>query len=61
MAPGKYILVLFEKSLKCLADQRVGKGAYPSRSIWFRVVEKYLFKSFNGFCHRPLLFYVRRL
>ena len=61
MALSKYILVLFEKSRECLVDQQAGEGADPSRSIWSGVVEKYLFKSFNGFYHRPLFFYVHCL
>ena len=58
MAPGEDILVLFEKSRDCVADQRIGKGANPSCSILSRVVERYLFKSFNGLCHSLLFFYV---
>ena len=61
MAPGEDVLVLFEKSCECLADQWIGEGANPSRSIWSGVVERYLFKYFNGLWHCSLFFYVHGL
>ena len=61
MTPSKYIPVIFEKSCKCLADCRAGKGTNPGNLIKLGVVKMYLFKPFNKRCHRPVLFYVHGL
>ena len=61
MTLGKYILVIFEKSRECMANHWAGEGANPCCSIWLGVIEKYLFKSFDKFCHHLLLFYVHYL
>ena len=61
MAPGKDVLVLFEKSHECSVDQRTGDGVDPSYLIWSGVIEKYLFKPFNELCHHSSLFYVHGL
>ena len=61
MTSGKDILVLFEKSCECLADQQIGEGANPSCLIWSGVFKKYLFKSFNELHYCPLFFYVHCL
>ena len=61
MALGKYIPIIFEKSCKCLVDCRASEGTNPSHSIRLGVIERYLFKPFNGLYHCPVFFYVHSL
>ena len=61
MAPSEYIPVIFKKSCKCLANHGVGEGTNHGRSIRLRVIEKYLFKLFNGLYHCLVFFYVHGL
>ena len=57
VAPSEYIPIFCEKSCKCLA----GEGTNPGHSIKVGVIEKYLFKPFNGLYHYPMFFYVHGL
>ena len=61
MAPGKYILVISEKSRKFLADRKASKGTNLYCLVRLRVVKNYLFKPFNGLYHRLVFFYVHGL
>ena len=58
MAPGKYILILFEKSGESQVDRQTGEGTNLDSSIRLGVVKKYLFKPFNRLCHRSVFLYV---
>ena len=42
-------------------DHRAGEGTNPGHLIRLGVVEKYLFKPFNGLCHCLVFFYVHGL